>query len=197
MFRASQLNLPTGQAIDLELKVGEIHCISGDSGVGKTRLLRALADLDPCDGQISLNGTGRCDMPAPQWRSQVMLIPAKPRWWKTTAAEHMAVSMDEAARQIKLNAAPMKGKTERLSTGEATRLVLLRGLSREPAVLLLDEPTAALDETTEAAVETLLKDYVTAKPDRAILWVTHSRAQAKRVADVRWHLSAEQLERLS
>ena len=86
--------------------------------------------------------------------------------------------------------------SERLSTGESTRLALLRALSHQPAVLLLDEPTAALDEDSEAAVEALLKDYV-AHPGRCILWVTHSRAQAARVADARWHLSAQGLERLA
>ncbi len=196
MFNVHDLKLPTGQQISLNLAAGEIHCISGDSGIGKSRLLRALADLDNCDGQLSLNDENRCDMTACAWRSQVMLVPARPRWWLATAAEHMAQPMDAAALNIRLPATPLAGPTERLSTGESTRLALLRALSREPSVLLLDEPTAALDETTEAAVEALLQDYVSTQPGRCILWVSHSRTQAQRVATVRWQLSSSAMERL-
>lgn len=194
MFNVHNLKLPTGQQISLKLAAGEIHCISGDSGVGKSRLLRALADLDACEGDISLRGDSYREIDACHWRNQVMLVPARPRWWLATAAEHMAKPMDEAAQQIRLNTAPMTGPTERLSTGESTRLALLRALSREPAILLLDEPTAALDEATEATVETLLKDYLKAGPQRAILWITHSKAQAKRVANARWLLNSHALE---
>lgn len=193
MFSASDLQLPGGQTINLEIQAGEIHCLSGESGVGKTRLLRALADLDACDGQLSLNGKNRCDMTGPQWRQQVMLVPARPRWWLATAAEHMSQDMHEAASAIKLNKSPMTGPADRLSSGESSRLALLRALSREPTVLLMDEPTAALDEESEAAVESLLKAYL-AKGERGILWVTHSRAQADRVADKQWRLTETALE---
>lgn len=102
MFKAEQLQLPTGQSVDLEIEAGEIHCLRGDSGVGKTRLLRALADLDTCAGRVSLNGDERGGMPGPQWRQQVMLVPARPRWWLATAAEHLAKPMPELLPRLKL-----------------------------------------------------------------------------------------------
>lgn len=192
MFQAQALQLPTGQPIDLDIKAGEIHCLSGDSGVGKTRLLRALADLDPCEGRISLNGHNRSDATGPDWRRQVMLVPARPRWWLPTAAEHMARPINGLLPRVHLHADRLNCPAEQLSTGESIRLALLRALSREPEVLLLDEPTAALDEDSEQAIEALLKEYVRTQP-RCILWVTHSKAQARRVADYSWHLGATEM----
>lgn len=193
MLSVANLKLPTGQHINLEIKAGEIHCLRGDSGVGKTRLLRALADLDECSGAISLNGRDCRLTPAPEWRSKVMLVPARPRWWLATAGEHMARDMQHKARQLRLQDKHLASPTDRLSSGEGSRLALLRALSYQPAVLLLDEPTAALDEEAEAAMEQLLQEYVADK-QHCILWVTHSRSQAERVSDIRWLLTQATLE---
>jgi ABC transporter len=68
----------------------------------------------------------------------------------------------------------------RLSTGERLRLALIRALVVRPKVLLLDEPTAALDPASVAAVESLITTQVRA--GLAVLWVTHDAEQAKRIA---------------
>ena len=68
----------------------------------------------------------------------------------------------------------------RTSTGERLRLALVRALMARPKVLLLDEPTAALDAASEAAVESLISSRIQAGV--AVLWVTHDEAQAKRIA---------------
>jgi len=67
-----------------------------------------------------------------------------------------------------------------MSTGERLRLALVRALMVRPKVLLLDEPTAALDAASEAAVESLISSRIQAGV--AVLWVTHDEAQAKRIA---------------
>src|SRR5437762_2775167 len=67
-----------------------------------------------------------------------------------------------------------------LSTGERLRLALVRAVMMQPKVLLLDEPTAALDVASVAAVESLIKARM--RRGLAVLWVTHDAEQAKRVA---------------
>ena len=69
----------------------------------------------------------------------------------------------------------------RLSTGERLRLALVRAIVVRPKVLLLDEPTAALDEASVAAVESLIASRM--REGLAVLWVTHDAAQARRIAD--------------
>jgi ABC-type phosphate transport system ATPase subunit len=82
----------------------------------------------------------------------------------------------------------------RLSTGERQRLALLRSLSREPVVLLLDEPTASLDGASTLAMESLLKARV--KHGLSILWITHSTEQAARVSQRRYAMTREGLHLL-
>lgn len=185
MLSASELQLNSGQHVELTLPRGELHCVSGASGVGKTLLLRALADLDPVAGQVTLNGAARESMPASQWRQQVMLVPATPRWWLPTPAQHMAAVCDAQLLALRLQPQLLHAPCQRLSTGESLRLALLRALAAAPAVLLLDEPTAALDSEATAAVETVVSEYAR---DHAVLWITHDPAQARRIAHQRWQL---------
>ena len=78
-----------------------------------------------------------------------------------------------------------------LSTGERQRLALLRAMERSPKVLLLDEPTGPLDEEATAAVEAMLREKQ--GNGLAILWVTHDRRQAERIADRRFYIDRGRL----
>ncbi|PIK71519.1 hypothetical protein CS379_18905, partial [Methylobacterium frigidaeris] len=81
---------------DLALAPGEACAVTGPSGAGKSVLLRMIADLDPSEGRVSLDGIDREAMPAPLWRRQVTYLAAEPGWWAETVAEHF--SADAPAR---------------------------------------------------------------------------------------------------
>ena len=73
-----------------DLDAGECVAMRGASGSGKTQLLRAIADLDPNEGTVLLDGTPREAVPAPAWRRLIAYIPAEPGWWADTVGGHFA-----------------------------------------------------------------------------------------------------------
>src|SRR5215469_7279582 len=70
------------------LSAGECIAVKGQSGAGKTLLLRAIADLDPNQGEVTLDGRDRSTIPGPEWRRLVGYVPAEPGWWAETAGEY-------------------------------------------------------------------------------------------------------------
>lgn len=145
-------------------------------------LLRAIADLDPSDGLVCLDGRDRSTIAGPEWRRLVGYVPAEPGWWADTVGEHFSEWTSALAFLSELGL-PEEAKAwpiTRLSTGERLRLALIRALMVRPKVLLLDEPTAALDPASVTAVESLIAAQLRA--GLAVLWVTHDTRQAKRVA---------------
>jgi putative ABC transport system ATP-binding protein len=165
-----------------ELHRGECIALQGPSGVGKTVLLRAIADLDPNKGIVKLDGVLRESMPAPAWRRQVTYLAAEPGWWADTVQDHFKAWADAVPLVEKLGLASACGtwSVRRLSTGEKQRLGLVRALMLNSRVLLLDEPTSSLDAESTRAVETMIADRVSA--GTGVIWITHDDAQARRVA---------------
>lgn len=161
---------------------GECLAILGPSGAGKSLLLRAIADLDPNEGEVFLEGRARSDMPGPEWRKQIVYLSAEPAWWSDTVAEHMPDPNAAAALlpSMKLPSDALSWSIKRLSSGEKQRLAVARALSLNPAVLLADEPTAALDQATTTAVEDLLIERMLG--GMSLVLVTHAEAQAERLA---------------
>ncbi len=149
--------------------------MSGRSGSGKTRLLRALADLDPHGGEVSWAGRSAGSLPAPEWRRRVGLLPAEPRFWHPTVAGHFPGGRgpgDEELASLRLPARVRDADPARLSTGERARLAVLRLLSRFPEVLLLDEPAANLDRANRDLVIRRVERY-RAERRAPVLWVSH------------------------
>jgi phosphate-transporting ATPase len=177
-----------------ELRAGECIAIQGPSGVGKSLLLRAIADLDPNEGTVKLDGILRESMPAPLWRRQVTYVAAEPGWWADTVEQNFA-KWNEAVPLIQeLNLPPTCGawNVQRLSTGEKQRLGLARALTLHSRVLLLDEPTAALDPNATAVVEAIIARR--RSTGMGVIWSTHDGLQARRVASRLFIMSGGQIE---
>lgn len=173
------LRRPPLPPVSFTLAAGECVAVTGPSGSGKTLLLRAIADLDPNDGRVTLDGVDQAAVPAPQWRQRVAFVPAESGWWAATVADHLtpealpllaAVGLEDAA------AWPV----ERLSSGERQRLAMVRALALKPRVLLLDEPTANLDAAATAAVEALI--VAALREGTAVVLASHDREQVARLA---------------
>ncbi|WP_407114946.1 ATP-binding cassette domain-containing protein [Bradyrhizobium sp. LMG 9283] len=164
-----------------DLQDGECIALQGPSGAGKTLLLRAIADLDPNEGRVKLDGTLREAMPAPVWRKRVTYLAAEPGWWSDTVQEHFSDWNDALPLVERLGLPPGCGpwSIQRLSTGEKQRLSLARALMLRSRVLLLDEPTSALDAASAAVVESLIAERIS--NGTSVMWSTHDNAQARRV----------------
>jgi UDP-glucose/iron transport system ATP-binding protein len=182
MLQVRDLRTNILKSASLTLSAGECVAVSGASGAGKTLLLRAIADLDPNQGLVSLDGRDRSTVAAPEWRRLVGYVPAEPGWWADTVGEHFPgwAAASALIAQLGFADGAQAWPITRLSTGERLRLALVRALVLRPQVLLLDEPTAALDPASIQAVEALMCCHIGA--GLAVLWVTHDAAQAKRIA---------------
>jgi ABC-type iron transport system FetAB ATPase subunit len=165
----------------LEVGAGEIVGLRGASGSGKTLLLRAVADLIPRSGAVALGDDDALSLAGHAWRRRVGYLPAESLWWREKVGEHFPAGSQPALEPLGLPAEVMEWSVTRLSQGERQRLGLLRLLVRGPEALLLDEPTANLDERSAAAVERMILAYVEER-QAPVIWVSHSLEQLRRVA---------------
>lgn len=182
--------------VDLEVRPGQCVAIGGESGSGKTQILRSIVDLDEHGGDVYLGDQASSDMYAPDWRKQVALVPAESEWWLETAGAHMEKCDMEMLYSLGLKEDHLSRPISQLSTGERQRLALMRALTLKPKALLLDEPTASVDKDNALKVEALLTRY---RQQRGVpvLWISHEREQLKRVAEKVYQLNDGKLERLT
>lgn len=185
--------------LDLELMAGDRLAIVGPSGVGKSLLLRTLAGLDPLQvGQIIFKGQPLSQLPMPQYRAQVIYLHQRPALMEGTVEfnlqqvyrlaihHHKTYSQQDTLHSL----APLnrdhhflQRQVEDLSGGEAQIAALLRVLQLAPQILLLDEPTASMDEHSAQQVELLIDVWQQADPTRAYLWTSHDANQLQRVTN--------------
>ncbi|MFC9328121.1 ABC transporter ATP-binding protein [Kitasatospora sp. NPDC057015] len=165
--------------IDLDIARGEFVALLGASGTGKTTLLRILGALDRADAGTVL---------VPPVRTVVFqeprLVPSQRVLANVTIGLPRAASRETGVRALAevgldRHADAWPGT---LSGGEAQRVALARALVREPQLLLLDEPFAALDALTRLKMQDLVGELVR-KHRPAVLLVTHDVEEAIRLAD--------------
>jgi ABC-type iron transport system FetAB ATPase subunit len=183
-----QFQSPLLAPADLHIPAGHCTTLSGPSGSGKSRLLRALADLDPHQGEAWLDDREMTSINGPAWRSQVGLLPAESAWWHDKVGDHFKEANTQLLAQLDLAGDTLLWEVSRLSSGERQRLALVRLLSNAPRVLLLDEPTANLDQKNIQRVEELITHW-RRQHQVAVLWVTHDPEQQQRVGEQCWRIA--------
>lgn len=165
--------------LNLDIAQGEFVALLGRSGSGKTTLLRTLAGLDEAEGH---------DVSAPSARAVVFqdarLLPWKKVWRNVALGlsggdvrARAEAALGEVGLGHRLDAWPAT-----LSGGEAQRASLARALVREPGLLLLDEPFAAVDALTRLRMHDLVLKLWSAHAP-AVLLVTHDVDEAISLAD--------------
>ncbi len=186
---------PLLEPIDLQVAAGECISLSGPSGCGKTRLLRAIADLDPHQGDALLDTSLQSSMSGPAWRRQVGLLPAESFWWSNQVGEHFPELNSPIFEALGFTPECGAWDITRLSSGERQRLALARLLLNQPQALLLDEPTANLDQDNIQRVEQLINHWRRAH-GCAVIWTSHDQEQCARVASRHFQILEGQLREM-
>jgi tungstate transport system ATP-binding protein len=187
-LRFTPLGRPVLNGLDLSVRGDGITLVLGPNGAGKSVLLRVLAGLErPDGGRIDWNGDGTS-------AGAIAMVFQHPMVLRTTVADNAALGLKPLglpkaeARRRAAEALGRVGLAHRardsarhLSGGERQRLALARAWAVRPRLLLLDEPTAALDPTATEAVEAIIREIRT--DGTKILMTTHNLGQAMRLAD--------------
>lgn len=202
MLRASSLSRRSAAGtvlladVTLEVGPGERLALVGPSGAGKSVLLRALALLDPLDGgTVTWNGVEPAGDRIPRFRRRVHYLQQTPLVtddrvdaqlalpWSFASARGAEFDRDRAASLLKSTGrspAFLERRGTNLSGGESQLVALVRALLLDCSLLMLDEPTAAMDGVTKTAAEGLLVEWIESDPERAWIWVSHDEAQLAR-----------------
>ncbi|MFC3490572.1 ATP-binding cassette domain-containing protein [Amycolatopsis roodepoortensis] len=172
------------------LPAGACTAVVGPSGAGKSTLLRLLNRLeDPSTGQILLNSTPLAELEVLALRRRVGLVAQQPVLLTNHVAEELRVGRAELTEHriqhlldlVGLPARFAQRRTSGLSGGEAQRVCLARTLAVEPEVLLLDEPTAALDAVTTAVITEAARNHTAA--GGTVILVSHDLPLVRGIAE--------------
>jgi len=183
--------------LDLTITEGERIAVTGPSGIGKTTLANLILRLEqPDSGQILLGGQPIERFPLPLYLSYFAHVGQSTHLFHASVRDNIGMGWEHvpfdhivrAARLVRLHEAILQlpagydtiigADRIRLSQGQRQRLALARALIREPAILVLDEFTAALDPATEAAI---LTDLIDGFPGTTLICLTHSPQVVRRM----------------
>jgi putative ABC transport system ATP-binding protein len=173
------------------VNAGETLAVTGPSGVGKSTLLKILCRLvAPDQGEMALDGISFRSVASPKWRTQVQYLAQKPALLEGTVESNLrrpfqlkqissVMSFDlhraeQLMEELGLSREMMQQPAFTLSGGEGARVALIRAMLLNPRVLLLDEPTASLDELSRHMVLSVLARWVQ-EEERALILVSHNQ----------------------
>ncbi len=196
IIKIDQLDIPWRQVV----------CIFGESGSGKTTFLRLLNHLISCDrGQILFDGMDLTQLDPVALRRRVVMLPQTPVVLDGTIKYNFIRGLEFADKSIPDDqemeemldyvqlSKPLFTEASKLSGGEKQRMALARVFLLGPDVLLLDEPSAALDEETEKIVINKIVDYVQ-KKELSLIMVTHSKQVVETYAEYTISISEGKLK---
>ena len=160
----------------LELQRGLIYAVIGANGSGKSTFAKILAGVLPADKKLRYSDA-----------SSVGYMPQKNYAYRMTTLSNILLNGSDRGRadalMEKLQIKSLENKrADRLSGGETARMALARLMMKSFELVILDEPTAAMDMETSSLSEEMIVDYVK-DTGCTLLLVTHSLQQAKRIAD--------------
>ncbi len=186
--------------VDFEAHAGEIHALLGENGAGKTTLMNVIAGATrPNSGEVTLDGAAlNAGSPQEALKAGIAAVHQSPMLFERMSWEEnlalggfgrrgrydlRAVAAEAAAlaSQLGLKLPPPRAILEQRSVSERVRLELLRALSFEPLVLILDEPTSVLAPSELAGFLELLERL--RAEGRIVVWITHKLAEARAAAD--------------
>lgn len=177
---------------DLEINKGEIISILGSNGAGKSTLLRLLHMLIlPTSGKLWFQGQQITSTPSINTIRNIGMVFQRPEFLSLTVknnlffpsqirAKENSIFINDLIEKLNLNEF-LELLPSKLSGGELQKIALVRILSYQPSVILLDEPTSDLDPSNIGLVEEIILSQK--KEQNTIVWVTHNLQQALRVSD--------------
>lgn len=185
-----KINTKHSLEVSALIEAGEIVAIKGPSGSGKSTLLKILTRLIPCDsGSVLFKSVDWREIQAMEWRRKVHYLPQKPVIFDLSVEQNLQLPFTlkilseqidydrekvlEYLSKFNLSSDILSQRALSLSGGEAARVALIRAISIEPNILLLDEPSAYLDLENAKLLNSFLKIWVKEQAERVILIVSH------------------------
>ena len=171
---------------ELEIAPGAVTAVIGANGSGKSTMARVIAWMEPADGNRRVLPSVR-----------IGFLPQKPFAFRLNVEQNLALNGGDEARRTKLLEALgltslRRSRAKRLSGGETAKMALARILLGSCDLLILDEPTAAMDMASTLAAEQLIGNYAR-DTGCAVVLITHSLQQARRLAQQVLYLDAGKL----
>ncbi len=195
---------------ELTINESEITCIVGRSGGGKSTFLRLLNNMVSADkGEILFKGESIEKYNPIKLRREVLMLPQNPVIFSGTIRDNFTITLnynneyamadekyDKILEKVGLKEQALDDEAEKLSGGEKQRLALARILILDPDILLLDEPSSALDEETERLIIEMVVKCIKEK-NGTLIMVTHSQEIAEKYGDRIITINEGELDRLN
>ncbi len=191
-FSYPQRDEPALQEVTFEIKSGQVTALVGSSGSGKSTVVQLLLRfLSPQSGQICLDGQSIQTLSCSDWRRQVAWVPQSPYLYNYSISDNIRLGRQEATFEEIKQAAKLANLDDfiqslpagfetlvgergaRLSGGQAQRIALARAFLRNPALLLMDEPTAHLNPEQEALLQPAIQRLC---QGRSVILIAHRLA---------------------